>query len=153
MGIGGTVKKICATKKWESHISIENARNAERRWTIAARFPKGVEKSNGNDDFVKFQLDYELQVSEVVLLKDQLRVTDDTGERCCSYCYVNESALGRGLRLCKGCRVALYCTRRCAKRDWRRGNHKHLCKRIQKLSERERQCPTLVDMSTSEEEW
>ena len=155
MGIGGAVKKICATKKWESYISFENATNAERRETTSARFPNGVEQSNGNDDFVKFQLDNELQLSEIQLLKDQLRVTDDTGERCCSYCFTNESALPHGLKMGKGCKVAMYCSFRCQKRDWRRGNHKHLCRRIQRLNEAqsERECPPLVDMSSSDSEW
>ena len=154
MGFRKAVKNICATKKWESHISFENGRNAERCQALAARFPNRVAQSNGIDDFLKFQLDNELQLSEIQLLKEQLRVVDDAGERCCSFCYTNESALPHGLKMCNGCYVAMYCSPQCQRRDWRRGTHKHLCRRIQRLNEAQSEhCPPLLDLSSSDSEW
>ena len=86
--------------------------------------------------------------------KEQLAVTDDAGERCCSFCYTNESALPNGLKMCNGCYVAMYCSPQCQRRDWRRGPHRHLCRRIQKLNEAQNEnCPPLLHLSSSDTEW
>ena len=134
-------------------VSFENGKNAKGPEALEGRFPNGVKQGNDKHDFVKFQLDNELQLSEIQLLKEQLAVTDDAGARCCSFCYTNESALPNGLKMCNGCYVAMYCSPQCQRRDWRRGTHKHLCRRIQRLNEAQSEhCPPLLDLSSSDSE-
>ena len=41
-----------------------------------------------------------------------------------------------GFVLCKKCKIASYCSRRCAKLDWNRGSHKEYCQSYADISER-----------------
>ena len=45
--------------------------------------------------------------------------------RLCSCCHAAETSQKK-LSACSGCKVALYCSRECQRRDWRAG-HKHTC--------------------------
>ena len=49
---------------------------------------------------------------------------------CCEYSKCNAKRLGSELFRCGGCKVVLYCAKKCQKEDW--AEHKDFCKLLQK---------------------
>ena len=58
----------------------------------------------------------------------EFTVEDAETTRVCSACGKTEAIEGVKLKACYGCKRAYYCSKACAKEDWKRG-HKELCTR------------------------
>ncbi|KDQ59165.1 hypothetical protein JAAARDRAFT_154439 [Jaapia argillacea MUCL 33604] len=71
------------------------------------------------------------------LLQDRVRASDifdglEKAKRVCA----NPKCIGRGpiqksLMKCAGCQSVLYCSKACQSSDWKRGNHRGVCKALQ----------------------
>ncbi|KAI4676515.1 uncharacterized protein J4E88_007433 [Alternaria novae-zelandiae] len=48
---------------------------------------------------------------------------------CCNVCSARKSSDGKPLQQCAGCKIALYCSSTCQKKDWKKG-HKQLCSQL-----------------------
>jgi len=48
---------------------------------------------------------------------------------CCNVCSARKSSDGKPLQKCAGCKVTLYCSSACQKKDWKKG-HKQLCSQL-----------------------
>jgi len=48
---------------------------------------------------------------------------------CCNVCSARKSSDGKPLQKCAGCKVALYCSSACQKKDWKKG-HKQSCPQL-----------------------
>ena len=47
---------------------------------------------------------------------------------CCNVCNLASTKM----KWCKKCKIVRYCSKKCQKIDWKRNNHKRLCKKIRK---------------------
>jgi hypothetical protein len=63
------------------------------------------------------------------------------GTPCCSWCGILEYKLSAGKKLsaCGHCKINVYCSKDCQKKDWKQSNHKLRCFTQKELDERQQQ--------------
>ena len=49
----------------------------------------------------------------------------------CAGCYLKQKNLKKKLKMCTGCELAYYCSKKCQKYDWVRHKHREICKTLQ----------------------